>query len=93
MGYVILSWHSLSLPYNYNTKKTYGKPNEQLSPKRWSLSYLKLTKYHLDTQKVKTVQKLTPKHANTENHISETPPWNGLGRLLLKNTQVVIMSE
>ena len=37
-----------------NTKRTYGKPNEQLSPKRLPLSYLNLTKYHLDTQKVKT---------------------------------------
>ena len=32
---------------------------------------LKLTKY-LDTQKVKTVQKLTPKQANTENQIRST---------------------
>ena len=53
-----------------NTKRTYGKPNEQLSPKRWPLSYLNLLlhcKYHLDTQKVKTVQKLTPKQANADN--------------------------
>ena len=29
-------------------------------------------KYHLDTQKVKTVQKQTPKQANTENQIRST---------------------
>ena len=55
-----------------NTERTYGKPNGQLSPKRWPLSYLNLTKYHLNTQKVKTVQKLTQKQVNTE-----VPPWNG----------------
>ena len=30
---------------------------------------LDLNKYHLDAHTVKTVQKLTPKHANTENQI------------------------
>ena len=30
-------------------------------PKRWSPSHLNLTEYHLNTQKVKTVQKLTQK--------------------------------
>ena len=49
-----------------------GKPNEQLSPKRWPLSYLNLTKYHLDIQEVKTVQKLTQKQAKTENQIRST---------------------
>ena len=34
----------------------YGKPIEQLSPKRRPLRYLNLTRYDLDTQKVKTVQ-------------------------------------
>ena len=55
-----------------NTKRTYGKSNEQLSPKRWPLSYLTLTKYHLGTQKEKIVQKLTSKQANTENHTRRT---------------------
>ena len=36
------------------------------------LSYLNLTKYHLDTQKVKNVHKLTPKQANIENQIRST---------------------
>ena len=44
-----------------NTKRTYSKMYKQSSPKRWPLSYLNLTKYHLDTQKVETVQKLTKK--------------------------------
>ena len=52
-----------------NTKRSYDKPIEQLSPKRWPFSYLNLTKYHLDTQKVKTLQKLTPKQANIENQV------------------------
>ena len=62
-----------NLNYNVkNTKSAYGKPNEQLSPKSWPLSYLNLTKYDLDTQKVKTVQKPTPKQANTKNQIRST---------------------
>ena len=57
---------------SHNTKRTYDKPNEQLPPKRWQLGYLNLIKYHLNTQKVKTVQKLTPKQANTENQTGST---------------------
>ena len=55
-----------------NTKKPYDKQNEQLSPKRWPLSYLNRTKYHLDKQKVKTVQKRSPKQENTEHQIRST---------------------
>ena len=51
------------------TKRTHCKPNEQLYPNGLPLSYLTLPKYHLDTWKVKTVQKLTPKQANTEKQI------------------------
>ena len=50
-----------------NTKRTYGKPNEQLSPKKWPISYLNLTKFYLDTLKVKTIPKLITIQANTEN--------------------------
>ena len=46
-------------PESQNTKRTYCKPNEQLSPERWPLSCLNLTKYNIDTQKVKTVQTAT----------------------------------
>ena len=38
----------------------------------WPLSYLNLTKYPLDTWKVKAVQKLTPIQANTETQIRST---------------------
>ena len=31
-----------------------------------------VTKYHLDTDKVKTVQKLTPKQADTDSQIRST---------------------
>ena len=34
---------------NHNTKRTYGKPNVQLFPKTWTISYKNITKYHLDT--------------------------------------------
>ena len=30
----------------------YSKPNEQLFTKRWPLSYLNTTKYHIDTKKL-----------------------------------------
>ena len=49
-------WEITKITISQNTKRTYGKPNEQLS----SFSYLNLTEY-LNTQKVKTVQKLTTK--------------------------------
>ena len=39
-----------------NTKKKYGKPIEQLSLKRWPLSYLNIDNYYLDTQNVKQKQ-------------------------------------
>ena len=65
-------WEITKITISRTTKRTYGKPNKQLSPKRWSLSYLNLTKYHLNTQKVKTVQKLTLKQANTDNKIRST---------------------
>ena len=65
-------WEITKITISPNTKRTYGKPNEQLSPKRWPLSYLTLTKYHLDTQKVKIVQKLTPKQAKTDNQFRST---------------------
>ena len=51
-------WEITKITVSQNIKRIYGKLNGQLSPKRWPLSYLSLTKYHLDTQKVKTVQKL-----------------------------------
>ena len=50
-----------------NTKRIYGKPNEQLTPKKWPISYLNLTKFYLDTLKVKTIPKLITIQANTEN--------------------------
>ena len=53
-----LKWRITKITISQNTKRTYGKLNEQLSPKCWPLSYLSLTKYHLVTQ-LKTVQKLT----------------------------------
>ena len=42
-------------------------------PIRWPLNYLNLTRYYIDTKKVKTVQKLTQKHA-TQRTTSEVPP-------------------
>ena len=41
-------------------------------------SALNLTKFYLDTQTVKTVQKLTPKQEGTDNHFGNTalnPIW------------------
>ena len=42
-------WKIPEITISQNRKRTYGIPNDQLSPKRWPLSYLNLTKYHLDT--------------------------------------------
>ena len=58
-------WEITKITISHNTQRTYGKSNEQLSPKTWPLSYLNLTKYHLDTQKQKQRTK------------SEVSPWNG----------------
>ena len=44
-------WEIIKITIRQNTKRTYGKPYDQLSPKTWSLSYINQTKYHLDTQK------------------------------------------
>ena len=38
-------WKIMKMTISQNTKRTYSKPNEQLSPKRWPLSYLNLLKY------------------------------------------------
>ena len=38
-----LKWEITKITISQNTKRTCGKPNEQLSPKRWPLSYLNLT--------------------------------------------------
>ena len=64
-------WEITKITISQNTKRTYLKPNEQLTPERWPTSYLNLNtcNYHLDTKKVKTAQKLKPKQANTENQI------------------------
>ena len=53
----ITKWEITKITISQNTKRTNGKLNEQLSPRRWPLSYLNLAKYHQDTQKVKTVQR------------------------------------
>ena len=69
-----VKWEIIKITISQSTKRAsvYGKLNEQLSSKRWPLSYLSLAKYHLETQKVKTVQKLTQKQANTDNQIRST---------------------
>ena len=50
--------------------------------------YLNLTKNHLDTYKVKTVQKMTPKQAKTENQIRIT----ALERSVIYNITVTLKS-
>ena len=64
-----------------NTKKTYGKPIEQLSPKKWPLSYLNIDNYYLDTQNVKTEQSTETdsktQNKQTQRTKSEASYWNG----------------
>ena len=73
----------------HNTKTAYGSPNEQLFPKMWSLSYLNLTKYHLDTKKVIIAQEchLSPNKKHKEPHqryclgtVSNLKSWGCLNR-------------
>ena len=42
-------WEITKITKCQNTKRTCGKLNQQLFPKRWPLSYLNLTKYLIDT--------------------------------------------
>ena len=37
------TWETTKITNRHNTKRTYGQPNGQLLPNRWSLNYLNLT--------------------------------------------------
>ena len=43
----------LNITNSQNTKRTYGQPSKQLSPKRWPLSNRNRTKNNMNTHKVK----------------------------------------
>ena len=59
-----------------NTKRTYGKPSEQLFPKRWPLSNPHRTKNNINPRKVKR-----HRNSDTKNRQQRTttklPPWSG----------------
>ena len=67
----------------HNTEGTYGHTKKQYFPKRWPLRYL--TENHSDTQKVNTVQKLTPRQTHRIGMVSNIKFLGILNRLIRPN--------
>ena len=67
-----------------NTKITYGKPSEQLFPKRWPLGNRNRTKINMNTRRAKRHQKQVTEKPQ------KIPPWNGKRQTTSENQNSIL---